>query len=269
MATDWETLRKLWRATSGPRSEFLGNTEAALVLADGLAEHGFVKLGRDLSKAARDYGEYWNRWAPGSRYGLGVAPRISAKAIIRRVEEALTEIRNKPRIWSGLRKTQAVIRYHHAISPSVSDVEGPFPATEADFVDLDSIRAWYHKTQRGKLGRIRTWRKEKGRIVLFPGGRSIWNAISIEPGRPQLSIQAREIQEMTDLLRRARYLHPAMYARRLSRAGINKAKLESELRVMTYFGRAPAGYPSVPTLDEKYNLRRFADARDQLPRSHG
>jgi len=251
MAADYETLRRLWRQTAGPRSEFLGDTETTLVLADALAEHGFVKLAKDLTKAAKRFGAYWKQGYPYERIGT---KQPTARAIISRVEKAIEEVRTKPRVWSGTKKTSAVIRYYHGIHPSPKDVEGPFPATEADFVDLDSIRAWWERVRGKKLGRIsRKWRKEKGKIVLFPEGRFSWHSIVIEPGRSRLSVRAREIQEMVEPLRRAHYLYPAMYARRLSRAGFDRAKLESELRLQEIYQNSP--------LDEKYNLRRTTTGR--------
>lgn len=207
-------LSALWqRAFSGEGDRLMaGKTalEAALVLADGLNERGYTKLARDLAKLARGYEIYWRE-----RYPYGDAPH-NFRNVQRRVERAIKEIASAHPVWiAGRPKTQAMIRFYHPISPSPRDVAGPYPATEADFMDLESIRRWWKRVRRTdkNLGRIRSWRKEKGKILLFPSG--FWSSIVIEPGRSKPHVRAREIEEIASDLKRRYFASPWMKARRL------------------------------------------------------
>ena len=74
------------------------------------------------------------------------------------------------------------IRFIHKISPSPADVQGPYLAQPADLQDLASVRKWLRKIKFGNLGRVREWRKEGAKFLIF--GASEWytqHAIIIEP----------------------------------------------------------------------------------------
>lgn len=63
----------------------------------------------------------------------------------------------------------ACIRYVHQISPSEKDVTGPFEVRETDFADLPGIRKWMKRHGQGNMGRVRSWRIEGNRVLVFPG----------------------------------------------------------------------------------------------------
>lgn len=212
-------LSALWqRAFSGEDNKIMAGKaalEAAFVLADGLNERGYVRLAHDLTKLARGYELFWRE-----KYPYGASPK-NFRHVQQRVERAIKEIASAPQVWiAGRPKTQAMIRFYHAVSPSPKDVAGPYPASAADFVDLESIRRWWKKIRRTdrNLGRISSWRKEKGRIILFPSG--FWTSIVIEPGRAKPHVRAREIEEIASDLRRRYFASPWMKARRLYRMGL-------------------------------------------------
>lgn len=247
-APSYQTLYDLWRKASERTGYGLYGTvlhadkgEAALVLADGLAEHGYKRLGQKLSDLTRRFEKLW-RLTARERATEGSKERSRLMSEWNKIHpligRAIEEIRagKGKTVWvtkptSGKPKL-AVVRYCHAISPDPTDVEGPFPVTEEDLSDLESIRAWYKKyVSKVGFGRVTGWRKEKGKIVLFPSGRFSVHSIVIEPGRIKKRIPAQEVAEMVRLLADRGWSSPGMYARRFYREGVRRSGLTSLLTV--------------------------------------
>lgn len=215
-------LGAMWRAFAREDVPFLRDPEAALVLADALAEYGYTKIASDLTKFLR-------------RYGSGPVPRSFSirdayeKAwdkLRRRMRDAVYDVEANVPVWRRPDVPSAVLRYTHATSPRFDDVAGPFPASAADFVDPDAIREWFARVAHRSLGRVRQWRRRPGQIIIFPAT-GAYHSIVIEPAQTRLRLPAREVQEMARRLQQRGYLEPARYARRLYREGIG---LESRWR---------------------------------------
>lgn len=225
----------------------------AYVFADGLREHGFTRLATDLTKfttkleeratsgrieQALTEGEIQGKWKP----------------LRRRIYTALLEIQTKPNIWVGSygpgEPRTAVVRFVHAVNPAPGDVQGPYPVRESDLEDLPSIRRWLAKLPRGKIGQLRSWYKSKGRIMLFP--KAYYHAVVIEPGQKRLRTEAREVNEIANLLASANYDRPLLYARILRREGLNGENVKSLLR---------EGRTSPRSLEMRYGFRLSKRAR--------
>jgi hypothetical protein len=150
------------------------------VLADGLAEYGYEDLARALlavkpKSGARAFGNgHWTRTNLSSPAAFSLQDRVRRVLDQIRAEGASPDPTQPFDVW---------IVYHHAIQPRPDkDRRGPLEATGLDFVSLERVQAWLRRNHEPGLGRIRTWHRRMGQVILFPV-RSIWHAISIESDR--------------------------------------------------------------------------------------
>ena len=74
-----------------------------------------------------------------------------------------------------------IVRPIHRVSPSATDIRGPFQASPGDLDDAASIRSWIRRhAPSADFSRVREIRREGSKRVVFPSS-GIRHAIVIEP----------------------------------------------------------------------------------------
>ena len=247
-------------------------TEAATVLADALQENGYQSVGSDLSRFAKRM----QRWIDANRAVNGFLkwdwpgrPKSEQwRGISERVDQAIREIEQQKRgsrAWHRRRPHVATIVLKNRFS-SMPDVLGPFPITPQDVEDLPALRKWLVKNEVGLIGKLRKYWQNRGgpeqenwdygyvelhrdgdKLTVFP--EKGYDSITVELGSTKQRLTGRGVEALKDALAGEQYLQPALYARRLHRAGVTMREFRNAMRA-EYQGEG------VSPLDARFNLRR-------------